>query len=235
MNDLSRSVRRYFVRRTSSSVNVSQESKTCKTSSPGATTHQTLDLMELLAGGFSVKIKSGIKKVNLFRWLYARVLFDPEGLSIEQSLILTELFLVLKEQCERDQSFELKWSKMLQLFELELLPYLNSTEFPIRLHLEREDLLREKLFECRVPTREEYFGLKSDQRMLSGYRLIVHSLLPQRKLPEPRFVGVGYRDKGCRSLDSDGTPHWTEVASDQRYRDGYYRDIRSGTWKKVSD
>jgi len=237
MNDLSRSVLRSLLVRKltfSPDMNVSQESKTCKTSSPGTTTlTYQFRLEQLLSEGFSVKIKSGIKKVNLFRWLFARVLFDPEGLSIDQSLVLSELFLVLKEQSEKDQPFSEKWKNMLVFFEHQIYPFLNTAEFPIRLHLEQENLIRTQLFECRVPTREEYFGLKSDQRMLSGYKIIVHSLLPDQRIPAKRFVGVGYRDKGCRSLDSDGTPHWTEVASDQRYRDGFFRDIRSGTWKKM--
>ena len=45
----------------------------------------------------------------------------------------------------------------------------------------------------------------------------------RRKLPDPRYIGVGYRDKGATSvLSFDGSPHWKEIASyGPKWIDGY--------------
>jgi len=192
-------------------------------------------LEKLLSGGWIVKIKSGIKRINLYRWFLAKLFFDEEGLSLEQFLCFQELHLQFS--LEGQKEFNDKWGDLINNFVTnEVLPLCQKTSsWPLRFELKNEETLRTQFRSWRVPTREEYFGLKSDKRMLRGYRVIFKCQLPDQKLPPKRFVGVGYRDKGSRRNDSDGTPHWTTVASDARYQDGYYRDIRSGTWKKDAD
>lgn len=58
-----------------------------------------------------------------------------------------------------------------------------------------------------------YFGMKMRAEKL--YRLYVKTRFPKKFKPK-QFVGVGYDDHGTAGNDAyDGSPHWTEVASDE--------------------
>jgi hypothetical protein len=163
-----------------------------------------------------MRIKKGIKKKDLFRFLLAKLLYEKEeGLHLDEFLVMWELYLQLLEVNSKDPSFHEKYGdffeKSLYLFRL----LGESREFPIRIeeddsaqYLER---IREVL-EPMLPTRSAYFGLKGQKSLKSCFSLDFANDLIQRKLPEPRVIGVGYRDKGSRrDLAVDGSPDWKEV------------------------
>lgn len=55
----------------------------------------------------------------------------------------------------------------------------------------------------------------------------------KRRILEPRFVGIGYKDKGCMTnLAVDGTPSWEEVSSDWRMSSEYSE--KTSQWKNSS-
>jgi hypothetical protein len=58
-----------------------------------------------------------------------------------------------------------------------------------------------------------YFGRKYE--MIQAYKVWVKTRFPKVFAPK-KHVGVGYGDHGTASnVASDGSPHWTEVASDR--------------------
>lgn len=58
-----------------------------------------------------------------------------------------------------------------------------------------------------------YFGRKYE--MIHAYKVWVKTRFPKVFAPK-KHVGVGYGDHGtARKVASDGSPHWTEVASDK--------------------
>lgn len=59
-----------------------------------------------------------------------------------------------------------------------------------------------------------YFGLKKQAAML--YQAFLKHRFPQ-VFPQEKYVGVGYGDKGtARDEARDGSPHWWDVALDER-------------------
>ena len=87
---------------------------------------------------------------------------------------------------------------------------LDSREFHDALTAKNDPSIKEKLFAF-IPL-HEYFGNYAEWTVKSFIKKI--NLLTKKSHPPQRFVGVGYRDKGSRLIDStDGRPAWQEVAS----------------------
>ena len=67
----------------------------------------TLDWGELLTGGYKVRIRQGVKKMTLFRFLLAKVFYGGSGLHLDEFIVLFELYYSLLE--EKDPSFVRKY------------------------------------------------------------------------------------------------------------------------------
>lgn len=177
-----------------------------------------LTLEQLLKkGAYKLKIKKGIRKKDLFRFLLAKMLYEKEeGLHLDEFLVLWELYLQLQETLAKDPSFREKYGVFFENTFYFFRELGNQREFPIRIedcensrYLER---LSEILFPM-LPTRSAYFGLKGQKSLKSGFSLVFESELLNRKLAPGRRIGVGYRDKGSRRDPAlDGSPDWREVA-----------------------
>jgi hypothetical protein len=171
----------------------------------------------LKKGFYQLKIKKGIKKKDLFRFLLAKMLYErEEGLHLDEFLVLWELYLQLMEVNSKDPSFSEKYGDFFRNSFIFFRELGSQKEFPIRIedsgnlqYLERISQVLEPM----LPTRSAYFGLKGQKDLKSGFSLVFQSEILSRKIPEGRRIGVGYRDKGSRrDLALDGSPDWREVA-----------------------
>jgi len=165
---------------------------------------------------FHLKIKGVFRKITLFRFFLAKLLFDKEeGLHFDEFVVMWEVFQTLLDQNDADPAFASKYGCFFREAIPLFLALRNQTEFPIRVDEkdpETFDKLVEKL-QPFLPSRTAYFGLKSQKSLRSGFSLIFDSEIPLRSLVESRRIGVGYRDKGSRRNPAlDGSPDWREVA-----------------------
>jgi hypothetical protein len=175
----------------------------------------------LSKGAYSLKIKKGIRKKDLFRFLLAKMLYErEEGLHLDEFLVLWELYLQLLEIQSKDPSFREKYGEFFKNSFVFFRELGHQKEFPIRIeenensqYLERISMVLEPM----LPTRSAYFGLKGQKSLKSGFSLVFQEELLQRKVPGPRRIGVGYRDKGSRRDPAfDGSPDWREVATSKQ-------------------
>lgn len=174
------------------------------------------NLMSRLKGGFKVKLKKGTKKITLFRFLLAKMLYEAEdsGLHLDEFIVLTTVYYNFFE--ETDPSFIKKYGNDLE----RLLPFFQNIgeakEFPLRLELDEE--LKTKLIEWigpLLPTPHSYYGLRGNRDLRKSYSISFNDTIEPTKIRTPRYVGVGYRDKGtCRNSAIDGSPSWKEVGSE---------------------
>jgi len=174
----------------------------------------------LKKGRYTVKIRKGTKKKNLFRFLLAKLIYEEqEGLHLDEFLVLWELLLNLQELSLREKSFSEKHGDFFSEVNYEFFERLSTRqEFPIRLEADPEDkeVLRQ-MFSPLLPSKSAYFGLKGQKGIRSGFLISFTDQLPIRKLPEGRRIGVGYRDKGSRrDLSKDGSPDWREVSQNSQ-------------------
>lgn len=164
-----------------------------------------------LRGGFSVKIKKGAKRITLFRFLLAKMVFDPEGIHLDEWLVLQELYFLLTES--QDPSFQRKYADWL----IELKWFFSRMReiqvFPVQIKEEHSEELSKHLGEF-LPSRSAYFGLRGNRQLRNSWSLILLSQVNQHKRRlEKRVIGVGYKDKGSRRDPHDGSPDWREVCS----------------------
>lgn len=185
---------------------------------PGNSDPRLRTLESFLAkGAYRLKIKAGIKKKDLFRFLLAKMLYErEEGLHIDEFLVLWELYLQLQGLLSKDPSFKEKYERFFRDSFLFFQELGNQKEFPIRVeddeNLQYLERIRDVL-EPMLPTRAAYFGLKGQKNLRSGFSLVFEDEILQRKIPEGRRIGVGYRDKGSRRDPAfDGSPDWRDVA-----------------------
>jgi hypothetical protein len=175
----------------------------------------------LSKGAYSLRIKKGIKKKDLFRFLLAKMLYErEEGLHLDEFLVLWELYLQLLEVLSKDPSFREKYELFFQNSFVFFNELGNQKEFPIRIEENENSQYLErisKVLEPMLPTRSAYFGLKGQKSLKSGFSLIFQEELLERKVSAPRRIGVGYRDKGSRRDPAfDGSPDWREVAASRQ-------------------
>jgi hypothetical protein len=173
------------------------------------------NLIEVLTGGYKVKITKGIKKMTIFRFLLAKLVYsekDP-GLHLDEFLCLFEIYYNLMDS--KDPAFQQKfglWFERTKPFFEEIA---RAQEFPVNL---KKSLETEKLYQGFlqpvIPTKNAYFGLKGNREIRKSFSLVLNtSIIPKK--PKPKSViGVGYRDKGYRrDVAFDGSPPWQEISA----------------------
>jgi len=166
-----------------------------------------------LTRGYSVKLRAGTKKVTLFRFLLAKLVYgrESEGLSVEEYLVLLELFFGL--EVNQDPNLIQKWAESFERFS-SLIPGLaRIQEFPIVLKGESREALIEFFGDDPIlPRPEAYFGLLGQRDLRNSFRvLFTSSWIPPKRVE--RYIGVGYKDKGSRRFpELDGSPSWQDVA-----------------------
>lgn len=167
---------------------------------------------EIQSGGFSVRIKNGLKRMTLFRFLTAKLLYETEeGLHLDEFLVLYSLYYDLWDV--KDSSFIEKYDDWFQKTQMFFVSLARSQNFPVRLNKEKMDDEFFQSFEPFLPSKQAYFGLKGQRNIRSSFEIRLNCSLPPQRIKPKRFVGVGYRDKGTRrDLAKDGSPAWQEVS-----------------------
>lgn len=164
-----------------------------------------------LTGGYKVKIKKGVKRFTVFRFLLAKMLYDEGGIHLDEYIVLFELYYDFL--FETDPSFQAKYGKWFKETELFFHYIARLAVFPYKI----PEAAREKI--CKhlgsvLPTPSAYFGLRGNRNIRNSFILILNSPLNLRQNHTERYIGVGYKDKGnCRDVAIDASPSWKEVAS----------------------
>lgn len=168
-------------------------------------------LEKQLKGGYSVRIKKGVKRMTLFRFLLAKAVYDDvDGLHLDEFVVMLELYYDLLDH--RDPSFVKKYSNWLNHIGMFLNDYSKATQFPVRIiKTELTEQLYFDFLEPHLPSKLAYFGLRGNRDLRKSWTLVLNSeLTPQRKF-QKGVLGVGYRDKGTLKSPSEGSPSWQEV------------------------
>jgi hypothetical protein len=178
---------------------------------PNPRSFESLKWEEKLRGGYRVKFRNGTKLVTIFRFLLAKVLYDTEdGLRLDEYLALMEAYLRLRDH--RDPTFLGKYGEWL----ITIQPFIASLAevkiFPLVPKKRSPEL--ERILSPLLPSPSAYFGYKGNPLIRQGFSIHIRNpFVPASKLPPPRFIGVGYRDKGTRRKpELDGSPRWQDVA-----------------------
>jgi hypothetical protein len=163
-------------------------------------------------------IKPGTKRITLFRFLLADLLYGKEeyGFSLERYLVFFELYFELLES--PDPLFRAKWLSSL----MELKPFMDKlariVTFPVRVpKVKRDEIVELLKHNPLLPSKSAFFGLNGNRDLQLSFWIVFDAPWKHRKPKPAPFIGVGYRDKGTRRIKAeDGTPHWTEVAASSK-------------------
>jgi hypothetical protein len=170
-------------------------------------------LEESIKEGYKVKIKKGVKRITLFRFLLAKTVFDVgDGVHLDEYIVMMELYYDLIENS--DPTFVKKYGSWLKTIEPFIIDLSNCKNFPMRLEYATKTLeLYVKFLEPHLPTQSAYYGLKGNRELRNSWTLILNSQLTPQGRFHKSVIGVGYRDKGHRKESHDGQPSWREVAN----------------------
>jgi hypothetical protein len=166
---------------------------------------------ELKTGGFKVKVKKGLRTKTLFRFLLAKLMYEEDGIHLDEYIVLFTLYsdLVVLEDAGFREKYD-DWFFRHHKFFSELG---RATSFPVRLNMNNVDEMLLKQMSPLLPSKQAYFGLKGQRNIRLGYEIQLNSSLPPVRVQPKAFIGVGYRDKGTRrDLAKNGNPSWQEVS-----------------------
>jgi len=175
-------------------------------------TYEALGWEEKLNGGYKVKFRTGTKLITIFRFLLAKIVFDTEdGLRLDEYLALMEAYLRLRSH--KDPTFQAKYGEWLITIQPFLASLAGVKVFPLVPKKRSPEL--ERALSPLLPSPSAYFGYKGNPKIRQGFTLVVRNpFIPPNRLPPPRFIGVGYKDKGTRRNTAvDGSPRWQDVAA----------------------
>lgn len=169
------------------------------------------DWEKLFKGGYRVKVKRGIKKITLFRFLTAKLLYEESGIHLDEFIILFELYSDL--MASNDPGFNRKYEEWFIQTSNFFNVVTKNQNFPCRIQnkAKREELAQ--WMKPVLPSKSAYFGLKGQRNIRNSFVLQLNDTLPPQRVPPKSYIGVGYRDKGTRKESHDGRPSWQEVAS----------------------
>jgi hypothetical protein len=179
-------------------------------SSPSLKLRPEEDFLRILRKGYKVIIRKGSNRFKLLQYLLGRYRYDPEGLHLEDYLVLFDVYYQLLEQ--KSPSFAEKLQLLVSEDLLEIMKKLQQVKiFPAI----PKDVTKERLSKIQwIPSGNAYFGQKGQGYTSRGYRLVFNDTLVPRKFPPKAFIGVGYKDKGSRRNSAeDGSPSWQEIGT----------------------
>jgi len=150
--------------------------------------------------------------MTLERYLCSILVHRLEEVTLGDILALYDNLLWCQEKAEKDPHFNEKFGEALA----QLTKLLKETRFsPTSFQSTLRGLsmrIKENLEHFLIPSR----NLNGVERHLKGKYHILPSKeggVPKKQLPPPRYIGVGYKDKGHRRDPAyDGRPSWQEVA-----------------------
>jgi hypothetical protein len=153
-----------------------------------------------------------VRRITLERYIVSKIVFQLEKVTTGEILVLYDNILWCQDKAGKDPSFREKFGSSLE----DLALILKSVRFtPATFH--------SNLSVLSVAFRNKLDGFYIPAKNLQGVYVHVrgtYHILPsksqgieKRRLPPPRYIGVGYKDKGHRRDEAyDGSPTWQEVA-----------------------
>lgn len=172
---------------------------------------------------FSLRIPNGLTALQITRWLLTKFYRSGRKYTEEESNIC----YLLSEYWNSYRNKGFFQKHQLELLKLRSLMRLSL----VSRELTQPEKVSEKLIlsqRCLYSPRA-FLSLPSDyaQKFLS-----VRNRKLNARPPEPRRIGVGYRDKGTAQDESiDGSPSWATVASHPLYRNKFSDEVE---WWQVT-
>lgn len=187
------------------------DSTDCSVSFPSLQPPPVRDYGRCLTRGYKMLIRKGVNRYRLFRFLVSKLVYDVEGIHLDEYLCLMEMFYQFDES--KDPNF------------IENLNNLRNEGFRVFIRV----LSRNKIFPyqpweetrskwlvlCQSVIYDErsYFRIKGQNRN-KDFRLVFKDTILPRRTPPKAYIGIGYKDKGSRREPAeDGSPKWQEVAT----------------------
>jgi hypothetical protein len=167
--------------------------------------------------GYKVVYKTGTKQVTLYRNLLARVCYEQGGINLDDIIVLYDLAQKMEEKRQKDKAFDEKYGAWL-ITRFDFIATLSPQVFPFTYKGNRQEA--EEALRPFLPSRQAYFGWVNNPVRSSPVEIRLRNpLAPPKALPQKRFIGVGYRDKGNRRDPAqDGSPSWQQVATSEVMR-----------------
>lgn len=196
-------------------------------------TSDPMNVRERVLRGYKMIIKQGTKRMTLLRFLLSKMLYEEEGISIEEYLCIFHLYYDLSEITE--SHFVLKNGSNLEKVETILSKLTDNRIFPLILSSGTKDQI-ETLLGHFLPSRREFFGLVGQRELSLSFRIVLNDTLVPQKLPPKAYIGVGYKDKGTRrDVSVNGTPGWQEIGSYFANREREAEELDSSTFISQQD
>lgn len=153
-------------------------------------------LKPILVGGYRMLYAKGTKKVTIYRFLLGKLVYDQEGLFLEEFLAILDLRERLQNQSEKDPDFRKKYGQWLVTTDLVISILYQALYFPILLTPQSKEFLKNFLKPL-LPGPTAYFAYKKDPKIGKPFVLKLRQpVATTRRLQTTRRIGVGYRDKG---------------------------------------
>lgn len=185
--------------------------KDCSVSFPSLQPPPVRDYGRCLTRGYKMLIRKGVNRYRLFRYLVSKVIFDEEGLHLDEYLCTMELYFQFDES--KDPNFEENLQNLRNDgFKDFLKEFQRVKIFPFQIKEITKTKYQEKL-QSVIYDERSYFRIKGQNRN-KDFRLVFKDTILPRRTPPKAYIGIGYKDKGSRREPSlDGSPKWQEVAT----------------------
>jgi len=180
-------------------------------SSPSLEPPPIRDYARALTQGYKVLIKRGVNRYKLFKFFLSKVVYDDDGLHLDEFLLIFELFYEFVES--KDPNFKKNLDNLNSLEFLDFLNFLQRNKiFPYQPTSKNREKWKNTL-PAVIYDQRAYFRIKGQNRN-RDFRLVFNNLLLKRRVPAKPYIGIGYKDKGSRRESAlDGSPKWQEVAT----------------------
>jgi hypothetical protein len=191
----------------------------CSVSFPSLQPPPLLGYGRCLSKGYKVLIKRGVSRYKLFRYFVSKIVYDDEGLHLDEFLLLIELFYQFDES--KDPNFQdnlnnLRNEGFKEFFEhlrkVKIFPFQPKDDTRLKFQVYTQSVIYDS---------RSFFRIKGQNRNKDFRLIFKDTILPRRTPPKP-YIGIGYKDKGSRREPAlDGSPKWQEVAT-------YFANLEEG-------
>jgi hypothetical protein len=183
----------------------------CSVSFPSLQPPPVRDYGRCLTRGYRMLLRKGVNRYRLFRFLVSKVIYDDEGMHLDEYLCCMELFYQFDES--KDPNFVENLSNLRNEGFQEMMKKLSkNTVFPYQPWEETRSLWL-RLCQSVIYDSRSYFRIKGQNRN-KDFRLVFKDSVLPRRTPPKAYIGIGYKDKGSRREPAvDGSPKWQEVAT----------------------
>jgi hypothetical protein len=160
-----------------------------------------------------VKYSRSLKRISLQRFLISKIVYEKEKVSLDDVFALYDNQVWLERKCFTDFYFSEKFGNSLE----ELSSILKEANLSRGLTNQTLSTVSEK---CKIKIqgflvpKRNYPDFKRRFCGLFSIRTLPPPSEANKHIPQKRFIGIGYRDKGtAKEPAKDGSPSWQDIAS----------------------